>query len=87
MVNLMSSSFPKGLFVFQIKAHIRSIDFQSESVSFTTEKVLSLTEKVSVVLVHKYVQQLQLLALHLEMLGYIPGLLNGLVCINNAFLA
>ena len=29
-------------------------------------------------LVHKYLQQLQLLALHLDMLGYILGLLKGL---------
>ena len=31
-----------------------------------------------VVLEHKCLQQLQLLALHLDMLGYILGLLNGL---------
>ena len=34
------------------------------------------SDKVIVVLEHKYLQQLQLLALPLEMLRYIPGLLN-----------
>ena len=42
-----------------------------------TEKVLPFTDEVIVVLVHKCLQQLQLLALHLDMLGYILGLLNG----------
>ena len=41
-----------------------------------TEKVLPFTDEVIVVLVHKCLQQLQLLALHLDMLGYILGLLN-----------
>ena len=40
-----------------------------------TEKVLPFTDEVIVVLVHKCLQQLQLLALHLDMLGYILGLL------------
>ena len=40
-----------------------------------TEKVLTFTDEVIVVLVHKCTQQLQLLALHLEMLEYILGLL------------
>ena len=34
--------------------------------------------KWRVELVHKCIQQLHLLALHFEILGYIPGLLNGL---------
>ena len=43
-----------------------------------TEKVLPFTDEVKVVLVHKCSQQLQqLFALHLEMLGYILGLLKG----------
>ena len=33
---------------------------------------------MTVELVHKCIQQLHLLALHFEILGYIPGLLNGL---------
>ena len=40
-----------------------------------TEKVLPFTDEVIVVIVHKCLQQLQLLALHLEMLGYILCLL------------
>ena len=40
-----------------------------------TEKVLPCTGEMIVVLVNKCSQQLQLLALHLEMLGYILGLL------------
>ena len=40
-----------------------------------TKKVLPFTDEVIVVLVHKCLQQLQLLALHLEMLGYILVLL------------
>ena len=42
-----------------------------------TGKVLLFKDKVIVVLVHKCSQWLQLLALHLDMLGYILGLLNG----------
>ena len=60
-----------------VKIYIKSIDFQSKSESFTTENILPFTDDVMVVLEHKCLQQLQLLALHLEMLGYIPGLLNG----------
>ena len=36
------------------------------------------TDDVMVVLVHKCVQELHLMALHLETLGYIPRLLNAL---------
>ena len=44
-----------------------------------TEKVLPLTDEVIVLLVHKCSQQLQPLALHLEILGYIlhVGILKG----------
>ena len=50
------------------------------------ENFLPFTDDVMVVLVHKCVQQTQLLALHLETLGYIPRLLNalnGLVVFNS----
>ena len=43
-----------------------------------TENFLPFTDEVTVELVHKCIQQLHLLALHFEILGYIPGLLNGL---------
>ena len=39
------------------------------------EKFLPFTDEVIVVLEHKCSQQLEFLALHLEMLGYILGLL------------
>ena len=42
-----------------------------------TEKVLPFTDEVIVVLVHECSQQLQLMTLHLEMLGYILDLLKG----------
>ena len=42
------------------------------------EICLPFTDDVMVVLVHKYVQRTNLLALHLETLGYIPRLLNAL---------
>ena len=53
----------------------RFSDFQSKSELLMTEKVLPFTDEVIVVLVHKCSQQLQLLVLHLEMLGYILRLL------------
>lgn len=43
-----------------------------------TENLRPLTVELIVDLVHKCLQQLHLLALHLEILGYISGLLNGL---------
>ena len=43
------------------------------------ENCLIITDDVMVVLVHICVQQTHLLTLHLETLGYIPRLLNGLV--------
>ena len=42
------------------------------------ENCLLFTDDIMVVLVHKCVQQTNLLALHLETLGYIPRLLNAL---------
>ena len=42
------------------------------------EKCLPFTDDVMVALVHRCVQQIHLLALHLETLGYIPRLLNAL---------
>ena len=42
------------------------------------ENCLPFTDDVMVVLVHECVQQIHLLALHLETLGYIPHLLNAL---------
>ena len=41
------------------------------------ENVPPFTDEVTIVLVHKCSQQLQLLALHSEMLGYILGLWKG----------
>ena len=64
--------------MFQVKTYIRFPDFQSKSELLMTEKVLPFTDEVIVVLVHKCSQQLQLLALHLEMLGNILGLLKGI---------
>ena len=63
--------------MFQVKTYIRFSDFQSKSELLMTEKVLPFTDEVIAVLLHKCSQQLQLLALHLEMLGYIPGLSKG----------
>ena len=42
------------------------------------ENCLPFTDDVMVVLVHKFEQQTHLLALHLEILGLIPRLLNAL---------
>ena len=64
--------------VFQVRTEIKSIDFQSKSELLTTENFLPFTDEVTVELVHKCIQQLHLLALHFEILEYIPGLLNGL---------
>ena len=57
---------------------MKSVDFQSKSELLTTENFLPFTDEVTVELVHKCIQQLHLLALHFKILGYIPGLLNGL---------
>ena len=64
--------------VFQVKTYIKSIDFQSKSELLTTENFLPFTDEVTVELVHKCIQQLHILAMHFEILGYIPGLWNGL---------
>ena len=63
--------------MFQVKIYIRLSDTQSKSKLLMTEKVLPFTDEVIVVLVYKCSQQLQHLALYLEMLGYILGLLKG----------
>ena len=47
---------------FQVKTYIRFSDFQSKSELLMAEKVLPFTDEVIVVLVHKCLQQLQLLA-------------------------
>ena len=49
--------------------------FQSKSELFTTENCLWLTEEIIVDRQIKWLQQVQLLALHLEILGYILFLL------------
>ena len=56
-----------------------SSEFQSSSELLITENGLPLTEEVTVDLVLKCMQHLHILALQLEILGYIPHLLNGLV--------
>ena len=55
-----------------------SDDFQSKSVLLIIENCLPLTDEVTVDAVHKCLQHLHLLALHLEIFGYILRLLNGL---------
>ena len=52
--------------------------FSSSLESLMAENFLLLTNDVTVELDHRYLQQLHLLALHLELQGYIPGLLNEL---------
>ena len=54
-------------------------EFQCMSELFITENFLPLTDEVTEDLLLKCLQHLHLLALHLEILGYIPHLLNGLV--------
>ena len=55
----------------QVRTYITSSDFQSKSELFTTENCLWLTEEIIVDQQIKWLQQVQLLALHLEILGYI----------------
>ena len=57
---------------------MRSDEVQSKSLLLIMENCLAFTDDVMEVLVHKCVQQIHLLALHLETLGYIPRLLNAL---------
>ena len=70
-----SSEFIK----FHVRIKIRSSEFHPSSELLITENCLPLTDEVIVDLVLKCLQHLYLLALHLEVLGYIPHLLNGLV--------
>ena len=63
---------------FQVKIYIKSTAFQFNSELFVTKNILPSTDEMTVDLVHKCLQQLHLFALHLKILGYMPGLLNGL---------
>ena len=63
----------------QVRTYIISSDFQSKSELYTTGYCLLLTIEIIVVLQFRYLQQMQLLALHLEIGGYIPLLLYGIV--------
>ena len=62
-----------------MRTYIKSSEFQSRSELLIIENCLLLTDEVIVDLVLKCLQHLNLLALHFEILGYIPHLLNGLV--------
>ena len=64
---------------FHVRTYIKSSEFQSRAELLIIENCLPLTDEVTVDLVLKCLQHLHLLALHLEILGYIPHLLNGLV--------
>ena len=68
-----------SLISFQYIQYIKSEDFHSKSVLLIAENCLPLTDEVTVEVVHKCLQQLYLLALHFEMLGYILRLLNRLI--------
>ena len=58
---------------FHVRTYIKSSEL------LVIENCLPLTDEVTVDLVLKCLQHLHLLALHLEILGYIPHLLNGFV--------
>ena len=62
---------------FQVRTYIRTFEFQSSSELLITENCLPLTVEITVDLVLECLQHLHHLALHLEILGYIPHLLNG----------
>ena len=62
-----------------VRTYFKSSEFQSRSELLIIENCLPLTDEVTVDLVLKCLQHLHLLALHLEIVGYIPHLLNGLV--------
>ena len=62
-----------------MRTYIKSSEFQSRSELLIIENCLPLTDEVTVDLVLKCLPHLHLLALHLEILGYIPHLLNELV--------
>ena len=66
------------LISYQVITLIRSDEVQSISLLLIMENCLPFTDNVMVVLVHKYVKQAHLLALHLETFKYIPHLLNAL---------
>ena len=61
-----------------MRTNTESSEFQSRSELLIIENCLPLTDDVTVDLVFKCLQHLHLLALHLEILGYIPHLLDGL---------
>ena len=67
------------IFYISWRTYIKSSEFQSRSELLIIENCLPLIDEVTVYLVLKCLQHLHLLALHLEILGYIPHLLNGLV--------
>ena len=56
--------------VSQVKTYMTSVAFQFSVEPLMTENVLPLTDEVMVDLVHKYIQQLHIWALHLEILEY-----------------
>ena len=62
-------------FSCQDKTYITSVDFQSRSELVITKNCLPLTLDLIVDLQHKCLQQLHLLALHLEIEGYASLLL------------
>ena len=57
------------------------MNIQSNTELFATEKN---QDEVTVVLVHKFLQQLHLLTLHFEIIGYLPGIMNGLEYLHRA---
>ena len=59
-------------FSLHVRTYITSFEIQSKSESLTTENCLLLTFEIIVLLQLRYLQQMQLLALLLEMDGYIP---------------
>ena len=61
------------------RTYIKSSEFQPRSELLIVENCLPLTDGVTVDLVLKCLQHLHFLALHLEILGYTPHVLNGLV--------
>ena len=67
------------LFSLQVRTYIISSDFQSKSELYTTRNCLLLTVEIIVVLQFRYMQQLQILALQLDIEGYMPLLLYGIV--------
>ena len=62
-----------------MRTDTKSSEFQSRSELLIIENCLPLRDEVTVDLVLKCLQHLHLLALHLEILGYIPHLLDRLV--------